>query len=886
METTKTVLTVVAVILALACFGAVATMLALSLAQAEEALVEESQIEAQYDGDHLSVTVPFSKEVTGLLRGRLTCTLIDMEDNTIGEAVKNVLLRRRRDLITLDIPAKLKPEDLAAARIKYTFKYEYGEASGVVAATAVANWLEVRVLGQNRLLSGSNASLRIITLNHKDMRPVTGAEVKLVLSVGDKSIVLHKGKTDESGTLEAVVHIPEFTSEDVKLIIDVNSTIGKDTIEKAVKLVKVSRTYLVTDKPIYQPDQTVHMRTITLGRPAMLPLQGHDILIEIFDSKGNKVFKKKAKTDRFGVCSAQFALADEINMGRYKISATVGNDKTEKTVTVEKYVLPKFNVRLKTDKEYYMPGEKLKGSVSAVYFFGKPVVGGRVKVALSKFDVGFSKVGEAIGKTDKEGNFEFELRLPRYFVGQPLEQGNAFVKLEIEVKDLAEHIEKKSETRTVARSPIRITLIPESGEIVPSVSNRLYCMTTYPDGKPAVCNISLNDMVARSDAMGVATFEILPTGEKGLNVIVSAKDEQGNTATLRRNFTYNMGIPHLLLRTDRAIYKVGDAMDVTVFATKKSGRVYIDLIKDGQTMLTRSLIVKEGKATSEITMTQDLSGTVKVHAYLIGKTSDIARDTRTIYVNPANDLMISIKPDKKTYRPGEDGTIYFAVTDKNGRPVVSVIGAAIVDEAVFALTEMQPGMEKVYFTLEREIMTPRYEIHGFTPEQIVLPIEQDMRRQKAATILFASFQKPPEYTMDVNTYEQTESAVMEKIYSRVMRDLEKLRRAVRQFKNEKRRYPGKYEGLEPVVWAGFLKPSDLLDPWGTPYEVIARGNDLRWFDIRSWGPDKKKGTADDLSPSYDWRWAKKVGMGRFLKARAFNGAMNEEMMPAIPGDVT
>ena len=45
----------------------------------------------------------------------------------------------------------------------------------------------------------------------------------------------------------------------------------------------------------------------------------------------------------------------------------------------------------------------------------------------------------------------------------------------------------------------------------------------------------------------------------------------------------------------------------------------------------------------------------------------------------------------------------------------------VVDEAVFALQEMQPGLEKIYFYLEKEIATPRYEIHGWSLDDMSLP---------------------------------------------------------------------------------------------------------------------------------------------------------------------
>src|SRR4029079_10720393 len=41
------------------------------------------------------------------------------------------------------------------------------------------------------------------------------------------------------------------------------------------------------------------------------------------------------------------------------------------------------------------------------------------------------------------------------------------------------------------------------------------------------------------------------------------------------------------------------------------------------------------------------------------------------------------------------------------KPTQSALGVLIVDEAVYALQEMQPGLEKVYFTLQEELLKPQ-----------------------------------------------------------------------------------------------------------------------------------------------------------------------------------
>ena len=60
---------------------------------------------------------------------------------------------------------------------------------------------------------------------------------------------------------------------------------------------------------------------------------------------------------------ADFELAAEVNTGAYKISAKLGNTTSEKTVTVENYVLPKFGVKLEPEKTFYLPGEQVRGTL-------------------------------------------------------------------------------------------------------------------------------------------------------------------------------------------------------------------------------------------------------------------------------------------------------------------------------------------------------------------------------------------------------------------------------------------------------------------------------------------------------------------------------------------
>ena len=114
------------------------------------------------------------------------------------------------------------------------------------------------------------------------------------------------------------------------------------------------------------------------------------------------------------MASLDFQLASEASSGSYKISASLGSVTSEKTVNVEFYVLPEFDMNFSTDKTFYRPGEIVSGSLQADYFFGKPVANSIIKIEGYTFDFEKNTTFSLEGQTDDTGYFEFELQLPDY----------------------------------------------------------------------------------------------------------------------------------------------------------------------------------------------------------------------------------------------------------------------------------------------------------------------------------------------------------------------------------------------------------------------------------------------------------------------------------------
>ena len=59
--------------------------------------------------------------------------------------------------------------------------------------------------------------------------------------------------------------------------------------------------------------------------------------------------------------------------------------------------------------------------------------------------------------------------------------------------------------------------------------------------------------------------------------------------------------------------------------------------------------MKGGQANLALPVTDDMAGTLEIHAYKILPNEDIIRDTRTIIVSPADDLNVKVAADKAEY---------------------------------------------------------------------------------------------------------------------------------------------------------------------------------------------------------------------------------------------
>lgn len=823
---------------------------------------------ATYLDGTLRVSVPYDETVA---RSRtLRVEILAPDDKLVAEVAKSVAPSRDAEPwdISFNVDKSIPLEDLVWHRLKIGT----GAGAKVVSLSEILHLPVVRVLAQRTYAAGSRASVRVIAVDSKTGGPLNNSHFKLDLVNGEAATPLFDAVSDTFGTAQVEFTLPAASYGARTLRVTAETPLGRVTAGQPIQIERRNKILLTTDKPLYQPGQTMHVRALALDGPTRAAAADQPLTLEVEDAKGNKVFKRRGRTDRFGISSADFELADEVNFGPYHVRALLGEGEAvytqEKTVTVDRYVLPKFKVAIELSRDagrqqqsYYTPGETVEGKVTANYLFGKPLANAAVTVVLKSFDVEAAEVGRIAGRTDAGGRFNFSSKLPDFLAGRSTEQGSAPVSIGVEVKDSAEHTETKSRDILVSNTPVIIMAVPESGQLLPGLDNRVYVLTSYPDGTPAQTTVSgsLLSSPVNTDESGVAVIPVhAATGT--LPVKLKAVDAQGRAAEATVQLEARAQSESLMLRTGRAVYKVGDTLRLETISTRARGAVYLDVVKDGQTILTRAVETEGGRGRLDVDLTPEMFGAVEVRAYQFTSDADPISDRKLVYVDPADDLRVEVSAARESYKPGEDARIDFRATDAAGNPVSAALGVEIVDEAVFALSDKQPGFEKVFLNLQKELLTPRYEVHQFSFEQVVLDDFQGEgaarvgRRERAAEVLLAAAGAVSggDVRADVGRepYEAKRGQYQELYTQRVAERAMALVAPLTKYYED---HPPSKEGfgkdLQSFASTDEGQRLPLTDPWGNRLNAEGSfgGNDYATFTLSSYGPDGRTGTADDIA---------------------------------------
>lgn len=383
-------------------------------------------------------------------------------------------------------------------------------------------------------------SIRVGAIAHYTTGPATEdrtvslsrftAEAFLVKDGKETPLKPEKGWA-ESGNLQmAQVKLPQVNDGDYQLRFKVKSGLeDSQTLDVPLPIYAPAQIHVLSDRPLYEPGNTVKFRAVALRARDLAPLDGRPGTWVVTDPNGETLLEERSPAGPWGVASGSFPLDAGATSGDWKVRWTSGDASGEQVFRVEPFTLPRFKVEANASKAFYRPGDKpvVRGSVT--YSSGAPVVGAQVAITWSvqgdwppPLDW-TTKTLPKTATTDKGGRFTLDLPvIPADLRGQVTLAAN------LEAVDPAGDRVAGAVSVLLAQEPIVLSAVTEIGNgLVEGFNNRMYLRVTDAGGVvlpkaeltvKRAWDPSDKGIVAVADEDGVASLQVDPG--PAVNVVI------------------------------------------------------------------------------------------------------------------------------------------------------------------------------------------------------------------------------------------------------------------------------------------------------------------------------------------------------------------------------
>ncbi len=336
---------------------------------------------------------------------------------------------------------------------------------------------------------------------------------------------------ESDDTSWAEVSLPEVPDGDYQLRARYTTALGTGEVSLPLALYAPARIHVLTDRPLYEPGNTVRFRAVVLRAHDLAPLDHRPGTWVVTSPENEVLLEEAAPAGAWGVVSGSFPLDRRAPTGTWKVAWRSADAVDEVPFTVEPFTLPRFRVDAIAGQPFYRAGDRpvIRGAVR--YASGAPV-------AAAQLDITWDIAGDwppplawqttllpRHAQTAASGRFE--LALPE--VPADL-QGRATLTARISAVDAAGDRVAGAATVLLSQDGIQVAAVTELADgLVESFNNRLYVRVATPDGR-VVANTKVtlrrawqpNDpgITAELDEDGVASVQLDPGAP--VNLVIPA----------------------------------------------------------------------------------------------------------------------------------------------------------------------------------------------------------------------------------------------------------------------------------------------------------------------------------------------------------------------------
>jgi hypothetical protein len=454
-----------------------------------------------------------------------------------------------------------------------------------------------------------------------------------------------------------------------------------------------ARLYIQLDKPLYQPGETVWVRTTEVRAATLAAQEGlsahYGFTYELLSPRGSVVLGKRVRGEK-GVAFSDFELSVDQEGGEYtlRVSSDTGFQES-RTFVVNTYEAPRFKKTLEFLRKAHGPGDTAAATVEVKAATGEPFAGRELTGILTLDGQELPRVKV---KTDAKGAAVVAVALPA-----TIERGDALLTVLVEDAGVTESITRRV---PIIVQRLKLSLFPEGGDLVAGLPSRVYFSAETLLDKPADIEGVLVDDRGQawtrftSFHNGLGRFSFTPAPGRSYSVEVT------KPAGVKERFPLPLVKEQgCTLRSFDDFKGEAERVGVAVHCTEARSVVLASVVRN-QRVASATAKVEPGVATVVHLAHPKRQGVARLT--LFNEALEPLAE-RLVYRHWRQDLRIQVTPDKASYTPRGEVVLTVETKDSAGKPVAAELGLAVVDDTVLSFADDKTGHLLARTYLEPEL---------------------------------------------------------------------------------------------------------------------------------------------------------------------------------------
>jgi MG2 domain len=284
---------------------------------------------------HSGLELPILNSSAQPVSGKFSLELLNLDHDSVAAALSGTFTEQPGETIEkvawpVDQLPSDNPSDLGWFRLRYTFTPDAGAAAapavtGIVQlGQIITDGFAISVAAAKTVAPGTKYPVRVHVNNPTTRQAYANTPVEVTVTIGndDDTAIKRKVRTDSAGNATVIFHLPEHPADEEGTI-TANVARGAFSDETTLDFTfpdePAPTVTVTTDKPLYQPSQTVHVRVFTKG-PDGRAMAGAKMVVAIEDENDSELFHDKIVTSRFGIASADWDIPSKSQLGTCTIT--------------------------------------------------------------------------------------------------------------------------------------------------------------------------------------------------------------------------------------------------------------------------------------------------------------------------------------------------------------------------------------------------------------------------------------------------------------------------------------------------------------------------------------------------------------------------------------